>query len=138
VNPSNPRNCFLLAPNAIQQLLGTPLTQTADAHSCVYDGPVGRVSISELQNGPRAPQIGDLADEGMASLPGDHGEYSTVLVFDGGWADRPVLMYISKNDRIFAINLDRTGKPATKDNFLQLVSALRTDPPATSPASLEE
>jgi len=138
VNPSNPRNCFLLAPNAIQQLLGTPLTQTADAHSCVYDGPAGRVSISELQNGPRAPQIGDLADEGMASLPGDHGEYPTVLVFDGGWADRPVLMYISKNDRIFAINLDRTGKPATKDNFLQLVSALRTDPPATSPASLEE
>ncbi len=136
VNPSNSRTCFLLDPNTIQAVLGDPVAQTADANSCVYDGPYGRLSISELPNGPDAPRIGDLADEGMASQPGSQGEYSTVLVFDGGWADRPVLMYVSKNDFIFAINLDRKREPVTKDDFLQLAGELRTAPPALRDTAL--
>ena len=130
VIPPNPGYCGLLPPNQLQQLLGDPVTPAPYANSCAYQGSAGRVLVSELPNGADAPNFADLAGEGMGSLPGGGEGYSTVIVFDGGWGDRPVLVYVSKNDRLFGINLDLTQGSPKNEDFLRLANELRTGQPA--------
>jgi hypothetical protein len=66
----------------------------------------------------------------MGSLPGGGEGYSTVIVFDSGWGDRPVLVYVRKNDRLFGINLDLTQGFPKNEDFLRLANELRTGQPA--------
>jgi len=133
---SNSGHCGLLPPDHVQQLLGDPVRPTPNANSCAYQGPAGRVLVRELPNGTDAPNFDDLAGEGMGSLPGGGEGYSTVIVFDGGWGDRPVLIYVDKNDRLFGINLDLTqGSPRSED-FLRLADELRIDQSASGNTAL--
>lgn len=126
----------MLPPDHVQQLLGDPVRPTPNANSCAYQGPAGRVLVRELPNGTDAPNFDDLAGEGMGSLPGGGEGYSTVIVFDGGWGDRPVLIYVDKNDRLFGINLDLTqGSPRSED-FLRLADELRIDQSASGNTAL--
>jgi dolichyl-phosphate-mannose-protein mannosyltransferase len=125
--PPSPGDCGLLPLNQLGQLLGDPVSPAPSANSCAYQGPAGRVLVRELPNGTDAPNFDDLAGEAMGSLPGGGAGYSTVIVFDGGWSDRPVLMYVSKNDRLFGINLDLKHGSARNEDFVSLANELRTD-----------
>jgi hypothetical protein len=124
---SNSGHCGLLPPDQVQRLLGNPVSHTPNVNSCMYQGPAGRVLVRELPNGTDAPNFDDLAGEGMGSLPGGGEGYSTVIVFDGGWGDRPVLIYVAKNDRLFGINLDLTQDSARSEDFLRLANELHID-----------
>jgi hypothetical protein len=126
VIPPDSGHCGLLLPNQLRELLGDPVSPTPNANSCAYQGPAGHVQVRKLPNGTDAPNFDDLAGEGMGSLPVGGERYSAVIVFDGGWGDRPVLMYVSKNDRLFGINLDLTQGSPRNEDFLGLANELRT------------
>jgi hypothetical protein len=127
----NSGRCDWLPPNDARQMLGDPVKETPSANSCVYEGPKTRLLVSELPGGAGDPHFDDLASEGMGSLPVGARQYDAVIVFDGGWADHPLLMYVSKDDRLFGVNLDGPRDAVSAADFLRVAGELRTSRPAS-------
>jgi hypothetical protein len=124
--PGLSERCASFPEQNAEKTLGSPLRELARDNSCEYDGPTGSLLIKELPTGASVPQFDDLASEGMGSFPVGTPRYAAVVVYDGGWTDRPVMMYVSKDNRLFGINLDRPDNAVSTNDFLQLAEDLRT------------
>jgi hypothetical protein len=117
--------CGILSAGGLRQVIGEPTEEIPGANSCVYEGPNGRLLVSELPSGEDAGQFDDLESEGMGSLAAAGPGFSAVVVFDSGWPDKPLLMYLSEGGRLFGVNLDRPRNAVSAEDFLRVAGTLR-------------